>query len=97
MLDTKSSVGNRDTYTEPAAFGFQINPPRLQSDFTKFGGTLGILRVQVDFVFRQFADEAIMTRSLTFIGDDKSVDDEEVDPPELKRRLEEAQKVITLL
>lgn len=80
FLDTKSSVGNRDTYGDPVAFGFQINPPRLQSDFTKFGGTLGILRIQVDFVFRQFADEAVaITRSLTFIGDKSSIDDEEID------------------
>eukprot|EP00497_Spongosphaera_streptacantha_P000050 TRINITY_DN1027_c0_g1_i1.p3 TRINITY_DN1027_c0_g1~~TRINITY_DN1027_c0_g1_i1.p3 ORF type:complete len:55 (-),score=1.27 TRINITY_DN1027_c0_g1_i1:225-389(-) len=39
--------------------GFQINPPRLNSDTTKFGGTLGVVRIAVDIVFRQFLENPI--------------------------------------
>jgi hypothetical protein len=31
---------------------FQINPPRLQSDATKFGGEIGLVTLQIDLVFR---------------------------------------------
>jgi hypothetical protein len=44
----------------------------------------------VDFVFRQFADEAIMQIPLPLKSVEECVDEEDVEAPELKKRLEEA-------
>eukprot|EP00463_Aulacantha_scolymantha_P002099 TRINITY_DN2761_c0_g1_i1.p2 TRINITY_DN2761_c0_g1~~TRINITY_DN2761_c0_g1_i1.p2 ORF type:complete len:63 (+),score=4.04 TRINITY_DN2761_c0_g1_i1:346-534(+) len=46
-------------YDDPAGMAFQLNPPRLNSDATKFGGSLGVVHIAMDIVFRQFIEQIV--------------------------------------